>query len=108
MTASRIAQLRAQCDGPRDGALLRYTLGTTLHAAGDTATAIVELRRAVSFDPLYSAAWKALGKACLDAGQSDAAAAAWRQGIAAAGVRGDRQAEKEMRVFLRRVQQAAP
>ena len=108
MTTSRIAALRAQCAGPRDGALLRYTLGAALHAAGDTEAAITELRRAVGFDPLYSAAWKALGKACLDAGQPDAAAAAWRQGITAAVERGDRQAEKEMRVFLRRAERDAP
>ena len=62
---ARIASLRNQCNGPRDGALLRYALGAALLEAGDTAAAIDELRHALRFDPRYSAAWKLLGKACL-------------------------------------------
>ena len=98
-----IASLRAQCGGPRDGALLRFSLGNALFGDGDAAGAIAELRRAVEFDPQYSAAWKVLGKACLAADDTAGAAAAWRQGIAVATQRGDKQAEKEMRVFLRRL-----
>ena len=67
---------------------------------------IDELHRALAFDPLYSAAWKQLGRACLAAQKPVEAAAAWRQGIAAASQRGDRQAEKEMAVFLRRLERA--
>lgn len=98
-----IAGLRAQCGGPRDGALLRFSLGSALLQTGDAAGAVAELRRAVAFDPHYSAAWKLLGKALLAAGDNAGAAEAWRQGIAAAQARGDKQAEKEMAVFLRRV-----
>ena len=108
MSTPLVARLRAKCAGPRDGALLRYALGNALHEAGELDAAIAELRRAVVFDPQYSAAWKALGKVCLAAGQRDEAGAAWRQGIAAARTRGDRQAEKEMQVFLRRIEKAAP
>lgn len=99
----RIAALRAQCGGPRDGALLRYSLGSALLDEGDAATACEELQRAVEFDPRYSAAWKALGKACLALHDHDGAAAAWRQGIAVASERGDQQAAKEMTVFLKRL-----
>lgn len=106
MSASLIASLRQQCGGPRDGALLRFSLGNALHADGDAAAAIAELRRALVFDPDYSAAWKLLGKACIDAGQPQAAAEAWRDGIAVAAQRGDKQAEKEMTVFLRRLENA--
>lgn len=101
-----IDSLRAQCNGPRDGALLRLTLGNALLDAGDAAGATVELRRALTFDPAYSAAWKALGKARLAAGDPSAAAEAWRQGIVTAQQRGDKQAEKEMTVFLRRLEKA--
>lgn len=104
MSAALIAGLRRQCDGPRDGALLRFSLGGALLGEGDAVAAIDELRRALVFDPAYSAAWKALGKACLAAGQAQAAAEAWRSGIAAAAQRGDKQAEKEMAVFLRRLE----
>ena len=105
--ATVIANLRKQCDGPRDGALLRFSLGNALLAQGDGDAAVTELRRATEFDPTYSAAWKLLGKACLQAGQTPAAAEAWRQGIAAAAARGDKQAEKEMTVFLRRLERPA-
>lgn len=106
MTTPLIARLLQQCDGPRDGALLRYALGTAWRDAGDLPAAIDALRRALTFDPLYSAAWKQLGAACMAAGQLTDAADAWRHGIDAARQRGDRQAEKEMQVFLRRLEKA--
>jgi Tfp pilus assembly protein PilF len=104
MNAPLIASLRQQCGGPRDGALLRFSLGNALLSDGDASAAADELRRALTFDPTYSAAWKLLGKACLQADQPEAAADAWRSGIAAAAQRGDKQAEKEMTVFLRRLE----
>jgi len=103
MSADLIASLRTQCGGPRDGALLRFSLGNALLSAGQVPGAIDELRRAVGFDPLYSAAWKLLGKACLAADDAAGAADAWMQGIAVAEQRGDKQAAKEMAVFLRRL-----
>lgn len=106
MNAALIASLRAQCGGPRDGALLRFSLGNALLGADEPAGAIDELRRAVAFDADYSAAWKLLGKACLAAGDRAGAIDAWQHGIAAARRRGDKQAEKEMAVFLRRAEQA--
>lgn len=99
-----IANLRAQCGGPRDGALLRFSLGNALLTAGDAPAAIPEFRQAVIFDAGYSAAWKLLGKACLAVDDQAGAADAWRQGIGAAQTRGDKQAEKEMTVFLRRLE----
>ncbi len=104
MTTPLIASLRQQCDGPRDGALLRFSLGNALREAGDHGAAIEEFRRALMSDPLYSAAWKQLGATCLAAGQHAAAAEAWCSGIDAATQRGDKQAEKEMSVFLRRLE----
>ncbi|MBE1162309.1 tetratricopeptide repeat protein [Dyella acidiphila] len=103
MNAALIASLQAQCNGPRDGALLRFSLGNALLEQGDHAAAAEAFRQALSFDPQYSAAWKLLGKACLAVGDAAAAANAWRQGIEVAQKRGDKQAEKEMTVFLRRV-----
>lgn len=104
MSAALIAGLRAQCGGPRDGALLRFSLGNALLEQGDHVAAAEELRHALQFDPTYSAAWKLLGKACLVVGDTPGAANAWREGIAAAHERGDKQAEKEMAVFLRRIE----
>ena len=101
-----IEPLRKLCGGPRDGALLRTTLANALAAEGGMAEAVAELRRALEFDPDYSAAWKQLGKWLAESGDSGAAIDAYQRGIDAARNRGDKQAEKEMAVFLRRLQKA--
>jgi len=89
---------------PRDGALLRYSLGLEYQRAGDLAGALEHLREAVSRDPLYSAAWKTLGKVLTGLGRRTEALDAYRKGIQAAVAKGDRQAEKEMTVFARRLE----
>ena len=91
----------------KDGALLRFGLGTQYLKAGDAARAAEHLRRAVEQDPQYSAAWKLLGKALEQHGDAAGAADAYRAGIAAAERRGDKQAAKEMGVFLRRLEKAS-
>ena len=101
-----ISSLEKLLGTPRDGALLRYSLGLEHAKAGNTARAIEYLREAVARDPLYSAAWKALGKALTEV-SSDEALAAYEQGIAAARKKGDRQAEKEMTVFAKRLRKQA-
>ena len=99
-----IEALRKQIGGPRDGALLRFSLGHALIGIGDAAEAVESLRAALVFDPNYSAAWKLLGHAQLQNNDHAAATAAWQQGIGVATARGDTQAAKEMTVFLRRAQ----
>jgi len=103
MAAPLIANLEKLLGTPRDGALLRYSLGAEYLKAGERERGIAELREAVARDPRYSAAWKALGHALAGAGREDEALAAWMQGIEAARVKGDKQAEKEMTVFARRI-----
>jgi Flp pilus assembly protein TadD len=104
MTADLIARLRAQLGGPRDGALLRFSLGTALLSNGDAAGAIAAFREAVGFDSSYSAAWKMLGKALADSGDGDSAIDAYRQGLDVARTRGDKQVEREIAVFLKRLE----
>ncbi|MBS1230197.1 MAG: repeat protein [Proteobacteria bacterium] len=103
MTQPIIATLEKMLGGPRDGALLRYSLGNEWLKAGDPARAAGYFRAAVERDPKYSAAWKLLGKALADSGEVPAALAAYEQGIVAAQTRGDVQAAKEMAVFARRL-----
>lgn len=103
MSHELITRLQAQRDGPRDGALLRFSLGNALLADDRAAEAIVEFQRALAFDPYYTAAWKLLGKAAMASGDIDVARNAWERGIVVAAQRGDKQAEKEMTVFLRRL-----
>ena len=104
MPSPLIANLEKLLGTPRDGALLRYSLGTEYLKAGDAARALECLREAVAREPQYSAAWKMLGRALAGAGREDEAHAAFTAGIAAARARGDKQAEKEMAVFARRLE----
>ena len=104
MPSPLIANLEKLLGTPRDGALLRYSLGTEYLKAGELERAISELREAVARDPRYSAAWKALGGELVGAGRDDEALEAYRRGIGAAHAKGDRQAEKEMTVFARRLE----
>lgn len=101
----RIESLEKMLDGPRDGALLRFSLGNEYLKAGDPAAAGKCFQAAVDRDPNYSAAWKALGKALNEAGDAAGAVAAYEQGIAVAEARGDIQAAKEMSVFVKRIHQ---
>jgi tetratricopeptide (TPR) repeat protein len=98
-----ISNLEKLLGTPRDGALLRYSLGLEYEKAGRPDEAAAQLREAVTRDPLYSAAWKALGRLLADTRPQEALDA-FRQGIEAAKRKGDRQAEKEMAVFARRLE----
>ena len=88
----------------KDSALLRFSLGNEYMKAGDPDGAASHLARAVAQDANYTAAWKLFGKALTAAERRDEAIDAYRNGIAAAKRKGDRQAEKEMAVFLRRLE----
>ncbi len=102
-----IANLEALIASGKDGPAVRFGLGRACLEHSDPAASRRHLERAVELDPSYSAAWKLLGKACAAGGDADGAADAWRRGIAAAAAGGDRQAAKEMGVFLRRLERAA-
>jgi Tfp pilus assembly protein PilF len=92
----------------KEGALLRFGLGSAYLGGGDALRAVEHLRRAVALDPTYSAAWKLLGKALTASGQESAALEAYREGMSAAEKKGDKQAFKEMQVFARRLAKAPP
>ncbi|WP_443083789.1 tetratricopeptide repeat protein [Verticiella alkaliphila] len=102
----RITPLETMLAAGKDNSLLRYGLGQAYLDDGQPTPAITHLRACVAHDATYSAAWKLLGKAYMAAGDTAAAADAWRHGIAAAQGRGDKQAEKEMTVFVRRAERS--
>jgi predicted Zn-dependent protease len=103
MVSEALANFERMLAAGKDGALLRFGIGNEYLKAGDSTTAAVHLQRAVALDPGYSAAWKLLGKALSAAGRESEALDAWRDGIAAAEQKGDKQAMKEMQVFARRL-----
>ena len=86
-----------------DNALLRFGLANEYLKLGQLEQAIGHLRKALVHDPKYSAAWKRLAQALADTGRTQDAIAAYEDGIRAAEEKGDVQAAKEMRVFLKRL-----
>lgn len=90
----------------KDNALLRFSLGNAYLGAGEAAKAVTHLQKAVEHDPRYSAAWKLLGRALNEAGDTRAALEAYRKGIEVAQAKGDLQAAKEMTVFARRIEKS--
>ncbi len=104
MTTAVIANLQRLIGTPRDGALLRFSLGNEYLKEGDAHNARLQFAEAVARDPEYSAAWKLLGRALTEAGAPREALEAYRQGIAVAERKGDKQAAREMTVFASRLQ----
>ena len=100
---SDIDNFEALLNGGQDNALLRYTLGALHLQKGAPELALTHLRAALDHDPQYSAAWKALGKALTELDQIQEAITAYTRGIEVAETRGDKQAAREMQVFLKRL-----
>ena len=90
----------------KDNALLRYSLGNEYLKAGDAHAACHHLSKALEHDPEYSAAWKLYGRALADSGRDAEALDAYRKGIEVAEKKGDKQAAKEMQVFMRRIERS--
>ena len=103
MTSAHIDKLLKLIGTARDGALLRFSLGSEYLKLQEFESAAASFRAAVERDPQYSAAWKLLGTALDRSGHPEQALEAYRQGIAVAESRGDKQAAKEMAVFARRL-----
>lgn len=87
----------------QDNALLRFTLGNECLKAGEARIAAAHFTAAVEHDPGYTAAWRQLGRALEEAGDTEYALQAWERGREAAEHRGDVQAGKEMSVFAKRL-----
>jgi len=106
VNAALIGSLEKLLGSPRDGALLRFSLGNEYLKGGDATKAAGYLRDAVDRDAAYSAAWKLLGRALVESGREAEALEAYRSGIEAADRKGDKQAGKEMAVFARRLEKS--
>lgn len=88
----------------RDDPMLRFGLGNAYYREGRLAEAAVHLRECVDQDPGYSAAWRTLGRVYMDSGDADTARAAFEAGLKAAAASGDKQIEREIGVFLRKLE----
>lgn len=96
--------LETMLESGQDNALLRFTLGSAFIRHQKYEQAIAHLARAVELDPEYSAAWKAYGKALEQSSRINEAIKAYKNGIGIAEKKGDKQAAREMSVFLKRLQ----
>ncbi len=104
--SAALASFERMLAAGKDSALLRYSMGNEYAKAGDWAAAANALRHAVTLDADYTAAWKLYARALEHEGRATAALDAYRTGIDVAKHKGDRQAEKEMTVFARRIERA--
>jgi Flp pilus assembly protein TadD len=87
-----------------DDTTLLFGLGRKLLGDGLAARAVPHLRRCVSVDPAYSAAWRELGRALEATADLEGAREAYRGALTAAEAKGDLQVAKEVRVFLGRLE----
>lgn len=90
----------------KDSALLRFSIGNEHAKVRDWPAASEALAKAVELDPQFTAAWKLYARALQETGRPKEALDAYRTGIDVAKRKGDRQAEKEMTVFARRIERA--
>jgi tetratricopeptide (TPR) repeat protein len=107
MPGPTVENLEKLIGTPRDGSLLRFSLGLEYSKLNQWEKAIEHFNHSVALDPGYSAAWRALGKTLEKAERIPEALQAYRSGIAAAQKKCDKQAEKEMTVFARRIEKKA-
>ena len=87
----------------RDSYEARLAAGQARLKHGDVERAIVHFREATTMKPEHTTAWQELGKALEANDEPEAAFGAWERGVAAARANGDKQAEKTMNVWLRRL-----
>lgn len=87
--------------GP-DSALLRYSLANAYVSESRESDAIEHLSKALELDDQYSAAWKLLGRCYFESGDYPGSVKTYEAGIKVAESNGDKQAVKEMQVYLKR------
>jgi Flp pilus assembly protein TadD len=101
-----LERFEAQLAHGSDSALLRLSIAQQLSTAGRFADAISHLQRALLLNPAYTAVWSALGIAFEKHGDPERAIQTYESGIDTAKNNGDKQAERQMTVFLNRLRKA--
>jgi tetratricopeptide (TPR) repeat protein len=104
--SSALASFERMLASGKDSALLRFSIGNEYAKVRDWASAADALANAVALDAQFTAAWKLYARALQEIGRPHEALAAYRTGIDVAKRKGDKQAEKEMVVFARRIERA--
>lgn len=89
-----------------ENVMVRYSLGREYLKAKRYAEAERELREALRLKPDYSAAYRELGKSLVGLDRPDEAREIYTKGAAVACEKGDLQTQREIEVFLRRLEKA--
>ena len=91
--------------GGQDNAMLRFGLGSAYFNDKRYAEAIPQLRACIEHDAGYSAAYKLLGKALTKTGENEEAIKVFETGLPIAVAKGDKQTEREILAFQRKLGQ---
>lgn len=104
MNPETIAQASEKMIGKgRDGYETRLAAGQAQLKLGQLEAAIEHLTRATGYKPNQTVAWQELGKALEKTGDLKGAKRAWQTGFETAQRNGDKQAEKVINVWLKRL-----
>jgi tetratricopeptide (TPR) repeat protein len=103
-----LERFEAQLAEGNDSALLRLSIAQQLSTAGRFDDAIGHLQRALLLNPAYTAVWSALGSAFEKRGDPERAIQTYKSGVETARKNGDKQAERQMGVFLNRLNKGRP
>ena len=87
-----------------DNALLRFGLGSAYFNDKEFTKAIPHLESCITQDPEYTAAYKLLGKSLFKTGSNIESRKVFETGLPLAIKNGDKQTEKEILVFLQKLQ----
>lgn len=88
-----------------DSSMLRFGLGSAYFNEKQYLQAISHLEKCIEMDSHYSAAYKLLGKAQLKLGMNNPAKITLERGLEQARLSGDKQTEREMLTFLKKLGQ---
>lgn len=88
----------------RDDAMLRFGLGSAYFNQKEFDKAIPHLRACITHDSQYTAAYKLLGKALYRLGENEEARIIFLTGLPIAVDKGDKQTEREIQAFLKKLE----
>ena len=100
--ASMIEGLEARLQN-EDSPLLRFGLGSAYFHGKEYDKAVLHLEVCLVKDPGYSAAYKLLGRALTFTGEANKARSVFETGLQIAAAKGDKQVEREINTFLKKL-----
>jgi len=103
MTDEMTDRLEGMLAKGQDNPLLRFGLGSNYFNQKNHDKALEHFMVCVEQEPTHSAAWKLLGRSYMALAQKDKAEIAFQEGLKAAKLNGDKQVEKEINVFLKKL-----